>query len=109
MDTLAKAYWLRCHCQNMPASQQVHNYEWAIWIGNEKMCKTFKNAIGEKLQQHPLEKKSGSKIQRTLRRIKFDPSLSWWRFKLENLCGRAGDTTFLNLLPTYSPMGHNMK
>jgi hypothetical protein len=55
MDTLAKAYWLICHHQNTPATQQVGNNEWAIWIDNEKICKKFKPTIREKQQQRRLE------------------------------------------------------
>jgi hypothetical protein len=51
MDTLAKAYWLLCHQQNISESQQVCKNEWTVWIGNKMVCKNIKKAIHEKQQQ----------------------------------------------------------
>jgi hypothetical protein len=55
MDTLAKAYWLLCHCNDTPIRQSISQDKWAVWIGHEKICKNFKQAIREKTQQERLE------------------------------------------------------
>jgi hypothetical protein len=56
MDTLAKAYWLLCDRKHTPFSQSVCQDEWAVWIGDEKICKNFKQGIRDKIQKDRLEK-----------------------------------------------------
>jgi hypothetical protein len=55
MDTLAKAYWLLCHRNDTPTHQYICHDEWAMWISQEKICKNFKQAIRDKIQQDRLE------------------------------------------------------
>jgi hypothetical protein len=52
---LAKAYWLLCHCNDMPKPQSICHGKWAVWIGQEQICKNFKQVRRDKIQQEWLE------------------------------------------------------
>jgi hypothetical protein len=107
MDTLAKAYWLICHRQNMPATQQVRNNEWAIWIDNEKICKNFKHAIREKLQQRRLEQwwKTTKKLDEDqIQAIDFTVARQAWKSVWP-----SRRRYIAKFAANYSPVGRNMK
>jgi hypothetical protein len=49
MDMLAKAYWLICHHNHIPEYQSICQDKWAVGIGQEKICKNFKQDIRDKI------------------------------------------------------------
>jgi hypothetical protein len=107
MDTLAKAYWLLCHRNHTPERQSVCQDEWAVWIGNEKICKNFKQSIRDKIQQDRLEKwwKTTKKLTEVqIQSIDFAAARQAWK----NVW--PARRRYVSKFSTnYSPVGRNMR
>lgn len=85
----------------------MRDNEWAIWIDNEKICKKFKPAIGEKLQRQRLEQwwLSAKKLDEDqTRAIDFQAARQAWK----NV--RPSRRRYISKFATnYSLVGRNMK